>query len=560
MFRKLFSTKILLGLIMAWTLLSGLYLAWNDSLTTDEGIHTASAYLAIERGSYRFDPEHPYLYKYLTALPLFTLKLNYPPSDNQLWDKSANTYYDSWYEARLWADEWFYKSGNPTNIMVFLARIPAVIIATLFILVIFMFARQLFTPRVGVASAALLALSPTFLGHNHLTNTDVPVAFMLTLTVWALWNYFLRPNWKTAALSGLAFSLALNTKHSAVSFIVVVFALMLFTKLKTASLKWKEVIWHFILILIICWAVIWICYGFHSTIITNSNELQAPLQKINNFLSGKHSNVESMANILKYILPIDYIKGVLLIIGGAAMGRSSYLFEHTVYGGIWYYFPVVFLLKTQIIALIGVLVGLYFIAKNKFRSILKPEYFFLFAPLIIYGIISITNKLNLGIRHIMPMIPLLSIVLAVVVYKIREKIQDKYKELFTGACLLLYLLPVMLQFPNMLGFSNLFVEPYQNGYKYYNDSNLDWGQQAKYLTRYIKEKYPNEEIYSNYNWNPYALEQNGLAVKPYNAQNPPKNVLIVLTATQLTYDEYRIFRAATPVDHLANHSIFYRLQ
>ena len=560
MIKKLFSIKSILILVISWTLLSGLWLAWNDSLTTDEGIHTASAYLAIERDSFRFDPEHPYLFKYLTALPLFTIKLNKPTNDLQLWDKSGNTYYDSWQEAREWADEWFYKSNNPTNLMVFLARVPAVIIATLFCLVIFLFARQLFGPKIGLTSAILLAFNPTFLGHNHFTNTDVPVAFMLTLTVWALWNYFLKPNWKNASLIGLGFGLALNTKHSAASYIIVVFVLMLFTKLKKASLKWKDVILHFLFSVVIAWALIWLFYGFQSTIITNSNELQVPAAKINSFLLDRNTSIEKVAQIAKYILPIDYIKGFLLILGGAATGRSSYLFERSVQGGLWYYFPVVFLLKTQIIALLGLLIAIYFTIKNKLKNLLKPEYFILFAPLLIYGLISITNKLNLGIRHIMPIIPLLSIGLAVVLDKCLEKTSKKYRGYLASLCLLLYVLPIIIQFPNMLGYSNLFVYPYQDGYKYYNDSNLDWGQQAKYIVKYIQKKYPNQVIYSNYNWNPYVLEQAGIQVRSFNPENPPKNVLIMLPATQVTYEQYGIFRATKAIDHIDNHTLFYQLK
>ena len=58
-----FLKKYAVALILVWTFVLGLFLAWNDSMTTDEGIHVASSYLAITRQEFRFDPEHRHAHR-----------------------------------------------------------------------------------------------------------------------------------------------------------------------------------------------------------------------------------------------------------------------------------------------------------------------------------------------------------------------------------------------------------------------------------------------------------------------------------------------------------------
>src|SRR5690606_5018407 len=112
--------------LLIWTACAGLYGASHASMTTDEGIHVASGDLSLTRCDTRFDPEHPFLIKYVTALPLVLLQPALPPNDQLLWDRAGSTFYDAWGEARQWTEEWFYSSGNDADLMIFLARLPAV--------------------------------------------------------------------------------------------------------------------------------------------------------------------------------------------------------------------------------------------------------------------------------------------------------------------------------------------------------------------------------------------------------------------------------------------------
>jgi 4-amino-4-deoxy-L-arabinose transferase-like glycosyltransferase len=67
--------------------------------------------------------------------------------------------------------------------------------------------------RVGALVAALVfALMPRVFYHSHLAAFDVPIAFFLTLTAYAYWRTLSDHRW--ALITGLAFGLALATKHN----------------------------------------------------------------------------------------------------------------------------------------------------------------------------------------------------------------------------------------------------------------------------------------------------------------------------------------------------------
>lgn len=160
--------RFIVWALLAWMGCAGLFLSWRMTMTTDEGIHVASAYLALTRGDHRFDPEHPFLYKYTTALPLLVLRPNTPPDDVKLWDSGEPTFYDSWKESREWSDQWFYKSGNNARLMIFLARIFGVIVLVLLGLTVYYTSKRWFGEKTALWSLFFTAFTPTLLAHGPL--------------------------------------------------------------------------------------------------------------------------------------------------------------------------------------------------------------------------------------------------------------------------------------------------------------------------------------------------------------------------------------------------------
>ncbi|HKQ69219.1 MAG TPA: glycosyltransferase family 39 protein [Polyangiaceae bacterium] len=66
----------------------------------------------------------------------------------------------------------------------------------------------------GLVAALAFALMPRIFYHAHLDCFDVPIAFMWTFCAYAYWRSLARPGLKWAIVTGVAFGLALDTKHN----------------------------------------------------------------------------------------------------------------------------------------------------------------------------------------------------------------------------------------------------------------------------------------------------------------------------------------------------------
>lgn len=546
--------RLVILAIFAWVLISGLYLAWKDSMTSDEGIHVASGYLALTRGDFRYDPEHPFLFKTLTALPLLVYRPNLPKEDKLLWDRSEPTFYDSWRESREWSDLWFYRSGNNAQMMLFLARLPAILVLLVFCWLVYYLATLWFSAEVGVLALLLISFNPTVLAHGHLTNTDVPVALSILTFTYVLWLYLRKPSLKYAVLLGLVFALAQLVKFSAIGLALVIPIALLYQIYKFK--RYKDTFIHVGIILAVTWFIIWGAYLFKSPLIIDGHTTD-----VSSFLQN-HSDlskiqVEKISRILRYILPSPYLKGFIMVQISALYGRGAYILERTYYPNVWFYFPVLYMLKTQIAALLILVIGLVSLLIRKLKGLPLIEHRLAYLTLLmvgtVYAALTVASKLNLGIRHIMPLMPIVTLFMAWALHKVLQK-----SRVLAGILLAGYMVPVLWQYPHLISYTNFFVRPYQKAYRYMNDSNLDWGQQVGYAADYIKQYYSSEKIYTNFPWNEYAFAYYGIKTTKFDPLNIPNDGVIMLTATQLSDVEYRLFRDYKPAGSVGNHTFFYR--
>jgi len=92
-------------------------------------------------------------------------------------------------------------------------RFPAMVMAGLLLGLVYLFGARTVGRQSGAFAAAALGLMPQFLHHAHLACFDVPIAFFLTLTVYWYYRSLTSPGYAIPA--GIAFGLALGTKHNA---------------------------------------------------------------------------------------------------------------------------------------------------------------------------------------------------------------------------------------------------------------------------------------------------------------------------------------------------------
>lgn len=541
--------------LLLFVTLFSLFQARQQSLTTDEGIHVASAYLALTRGDHRFDPEHPFLFKYLTALPLLPFSLNLPPDDQELWEASQPTFYDSWQEARTWSDQWFYASGNNPVLMTFLARLPGVAVLVFFCWLLFYCARIWFGERVARWTLFFAAFSPVFLAHGPTTNTDVPLAATTLLATLWLWRYFEQPTWRRALLVGVGLALALTVKYSAVVLLPVALVWLILTASR-GRVRWVHALGHLFLALMVIWGSIWIVYFFQSPVHLETPTEQAQFAKARDYLLNQGLDPIAIVETARNVLPSAYLKGFVITGGASTYGRVAWIVGTWYPAGQWFYFPLSLVLKTQlvVVSLLALGVGLTLRSWGRPRS-WKPEIVLLVMTAGVIALVALTSKLNLGIRHISGLFPFMFLLLGLTAAKLRT--------FFPGLTFLLIVglgtaLPVFSQQSNLIGFMNLLTLPRQTQWHYFVDSNLEWGNQTERVARYIAKEFDGQRVYVNYPWNPsYVFAAFGTSVASFDPRNIPTEGILVITAAHLPKDEYEIFRQHEPLQVLGNHTFFY---
>ncbi|HSI20721.1 MAG TPA: glycosyltransferase family 39 protein [Verrucomicrobiae bacterium] len=544
--RGLIKGKFLVSLLLLWVAGMGIYQAQHHTLTSDEAIHTASAYLAMTRGEHRFDPEHPFLFKYLTAVPFLVYKTNLPARDMALWDGARPTSYDSWGESRTWADHWVYESGNNAETMQFLMRLPGIVLLVLLNWLVWWLARRWFNEKVANWALFFTAFNPTLLAHGYMTNTDVPLALMFILALWRVWEYWLMPNKVTALWLGVALSGALLTKFSAIALIPII-GIWVIATAYTRRTSWARAVGHLGLIAVTFIALAWITYFFKSPLTPGSTEIVSATHTISQY-QDLMFHLEGVLGFKPQLLPSAYVKGLLMVLAGGQVGREVF-FLGTAHGvGVWYYFPVIFLLKSQLVALGLLATGLGLASKQLGRPrSWSPLTWLLVISGGIFMALAMKSKLNLGIRHISPVFPLVSLGLAVTMARIQPLLRS---HLLPTLVVVGYALPVLAQGGNLIGFGNIVTTPGKERHHFFQDSNLDWTQSWSRIGTVLEKEFPGQPVYLSY-------YQSGLTYyAPDNKQLPasragsdgPGAILVSASSLNGHMREYQQYEPAFIVD------------
>ena len=155
-------------------------------------------------------PNIPPLMMQLGALPLLFLNPEFPYeapvflADGKTVDLSKT------------GSKFLYEMGNDPRLILFLERIPIVLVTVFAGALLFLWARELYGLGGAFLSLALFAFCPNVLAHGSLYTTDMGVTAMFFGTIYGLKKFFERPSAKRALFTGILFGLALLSKASAV--------------------------------------------------------------------------------------------------------------------------------------------------------------------------------------------------------------------------------------------------------------------------------------------------------------------------------------------------------
>lgn len=477
-----------------------LYAALHEAAIVDEAAHIPAGYAYVHELDFRLNPEHPPLVKALAALPLLFIQPKFP-TDNIAWTTDVNS---------QWAmgEQFLYKSGNNADTIVAVSRLMPILLTLLTILFIYFWSKKLVGGAWALLPTFLFAFSPTVLAHGHYVTTDLGAAFGVLLATYFFVQSLREPSPKNILLAGLALGVAELLKFSAVLlfpyFIILaivhffVSAQDLYGKYfwQTALRKLGQLAAIFLMAFLLA---IYPVYGLFTAHYPQARQV-ADTQSILSSFNGKKLEVVSNAvvwmagNALTRPLA-EYFLGAMMVLQRSTGGNTGYFLGQVSADGSHAYFPIVYLLKESLPALIIVLGALLAAlwgmgrtvvrrqAKSGFGAYLRNNFtgFALIIFLFIYWGYSVRSTLNIGVRHLMPVIPIMYI-LATGVWK---KWIVKSKFFVLCALLLWVLLETFLTAPYFLSYFNQIGGGTWGGYRYVTDSNYDWGQDLLRLRGFV---------------------------------------------------------------------------
>lgn len=476
--------------------------------TVDEPVHVAAGMQWLASGEYSLDAQHPPLPRVLFALGPYLAGATVPAGADVVAQGNAVL------EQHLT-----------------LARLPNLLFFLLAIVVVGLWTWQLAGPGAAIIGMAIFASLPPILGHAGLATTDMAAAATIAAALFA-WRVFLdRPTWKHAALLGAAIGIGLIAKFSFVVFFPVGAVVMM---------RWPR-IKMLLVVLPLSFLLLWSAYRFDigtlaaarlrafppdSPMHIAAKYAQAPgydwvrpdvIERYRRFgekvpqhfvdfvdwakaagypspLAGRNGDtmagtppvgpgprfeaLRAAGNWIAVHVPLPapmFFAGAQAVAEHSRAGHPAVLLGHYTDRGWWSYFPLVLFYKTPLPFLLLALVGTVLMLRRGHREALAPWAMLLPA---------MTSSINIGVRHILPIYPLLAIAAA---FAVSELWQQHRRARVPIAALLAWLfIGTALAHPDYLAWFNETAGRHPE--RVALDSNLDWGQDLLRLRDAVRKE------------------------------------------------------------------------
>ncbi|RSM52779.1 phospholipid carrier-dependent glycosyltransferase [Actinoplanes sp. ATCC 53533] len=426
--------------------------------TIDEPVYVGTAVTYLEQHSLRYNPEHPPLGKLIMAAGLAFAQPRLDPAfRGDQTDLGRHV---------------LYEAGNDPYRLMFLARLPIILLTLLFGLVVFAFARDLAGPAAGVLALALYAFSPDVITHGSLATLDVPaVGFLLTAT-WLVWRARQRPL-LYLPLAGVALGAALATRMSVLPAVPVLLMLAFLALRRLRGLAAAAGVG------VLAVAVVWLVYLAVDPALRWAQPAGMPAET-------------GLKGMLVDWLPVPeaYRDGMRVQFAFENSTFSGFLFGRHYQGSLWYYLPAALLVKTPLGLLVLWLAGtVTLLAVPRLRI---AALYLLVLPAVLLAV-AMTGSRDFGTRYVI-FLPVFLAVAAGMVLTVRWR----WAHIGAAALALFVAVSSLRTFPYYLPYSNEAFGGPAATHRYLHDSNVDWGQDLGRLADRLHQRYPGEPVWLVY--------------------------------------------------------------
>lgn len=517
------------------------------SHTWDEPSHLAAGLELLDLGTYYYEHQHPPLARVAMALGPYLdghrSARDAAPQRSDFWERMIQGYDEG---RRI-----LYQAG-PYDRVLTLARLGILPFLLIALLATYAWARRRLGEWPAVLAAFFLATVPPFLGNAGLATLDTALAALALVSMLAFCHWLEHPRAWTAAALGVTTGAAIMAKFSAIPFLAVTFVAIAgwrawlgtqprFAILSRAHLKTGVTTVAALLL------VFWLSYGLGFTSL--ADPANRPYESVERVFGRDSTLTSVVSDVLEIRFVPNFVseiwRGLKDVRYHSRIGHLSFLLGEVRTQGWWYYYLVGLGVRTPLallaLGLAGIGLLLWASVRERDWRIAAPALAFLS----ILFFVSAFSRINLGVRHVLILYPLLAIAAAyAVLCAARALRRPALIVSIVTAVVAWQAVSLALAHPDHLSYFNLVAGP--NPERILLSADLDWGQDLRRLEKELRRR-KIERIavayYGSADLSKHDLP--GLSVLP---PNTPRSGWIAVSLWKLRRnDDYSWLRGHEPV-------------
>lgn len=482
--------RIVLAFLGVLALLLGTSMI-DESPTTDEPLHLTRGLAWFWGPDTSLSYSHPPLGNALGALPVVVsasrIDMGAVPGydKGEVW-KVARDMLGSRYGKRR---PWFFE-----------ARAMIALCCLALAYYVYRLGKRFFGPAVGLCALGFFAFHPTLIAHGRLMTTDMPVTLVMVVAVGELVTFLNGGSrWRGAAASFLV-GAAMVTKYSGVM-LVPLASLAVFA---TAGLRVGRYR-HRTLLRALGSAAIYLAlsglaalfvinaaYRFERSGATVAQMLARP-EPAQDEPRGYGGAVLETSSILPKLpgflpipLPYTYVFGLSLLRAHDATGHPTTFFGKPMSDGHPAYFPVMLLIKTPLVLMAALAYAGVVFWRRRGRVSLPAVLLAAYATCFV--LLATRAALNIGVRHVLPMIPIMALFAGLGAVQAFRAIPSEFvRRRLAIAAFVVAAGGMVWSFPDYLSDFNWLVAGRLGGQKI-SIVGEEWGQDTLRLGRALRER------------------------------------------------------------------------
>lgn len=435
--------------------------ALGESPSFDEVAHIGAGLSSVQKFDLRLNPEHPPLSKAMTGLAL-TLRGVRADYGGPAWKASEDfvgAFLGEWSFGH-----WVIARWNDPKVVLMWARLPMLLFTLALGWAIFRIGSRFGGVAGGLVCLAVYVSAPVFLAFGPLVLTDIPIAFFSVLTVWAFAEMWERPERAQVWRFALCLSGAFLVKFSAP---ILLFGLIC---AGLSSGRWKARWRVFGKGVLIAAVVVYAVY-----FVMSWNQPTTLLAKLGNSLPAMM--------LRRLLMPVAiYLSGAALVL--FTFGRATFLLGHAYPHGVWFFYPVVFALKSQL-GFLGLLVVALVLGIGR-RALMIPvelrmHWRTVWVTFVVFTVVCMLSRFDISIRHFSVPLALLILMLAPMMRAAMSNAVRVLVAVLAVSCLATAVRTYPWYFPyvNALGGG-------RPAFELMSDSNVDWNQALPEVSRFVE--------------------------------------------------------------------------